>query len=145
MSQENVRIMREMFALVNDRGVKAATDALGDLLDPEFELEEASNVPDRESYTGRDAFIANMAKLDESFEGLRIEPIEFVDLGDQLVAVIRSLGEGASAGLPWKRQSLSFGPCVTAKRSRCGTMRRSRKPSKPPNFRSRRCRRRTSS
>jgi hypothetical protein len=29
MSQENVEIMRAMFALVNERGVQAATDAFG--------------------------------------------------------------------------------------------------------------------
>jgi ketosteroid isomerase-like protein len=80
MAQDNADTLREIFALVNDRGVAAATDAFGDLLDPDFELEEASNVPDHESYSGRDAFIANMAKLEEAFEGLTIEPIEFVDL-----------------------------------------------------------------
>jgi ketosteroid isomerase-like protein len=100
MSEENVEIMREMFALVNDRGVRAATGAFGDLLDPEFELEEASNVPDRESYSGRDAFIANMAKLEESFDELRMEPIEFVDLGDKLVVVLSIAGRGRAGGAP---------------------------------------------
>ena len=100
MSEENVEIMREMFALVNERGVHAATDAFGHLLDPEFELEEASNVPDREGYSGRDAFIANMAKLEESFEGLRLEPIEFVDLGDKLVVVVSIAGRGRAGGAP---------------------------------------------
>jgi ketosteroid isomerase-like protein len=100
MSKENVEIMREMFALVNERGVQAATEAFGDLLDPEFELEEASNVPDRESYSGRDAFIANMAKLEESFEELRMEPIEFVDLGDKLVVVLSIAGRGRAGGAP---------------------------------------------
>jgi ketosteroid isomerase-like protein len=100
MSQENVEIMREMFALVNERGVQAATEAFGDLLDPEFELQEASNVPDRESHSGRDAFIANMAKLEESFEELKLEPIEFVDLGDKLVVVVSIAGRGRAGGAP---------------------------------------------
>ena len=38
MSQENVETIREMFAVVNERGVKAATDALGHLLAPDFGL-----------------------------------------------------------------------------------------------------------
>ena len=100
MSQENVETLREMFAVVNDRGVQAATGAFGHLLDPEFELEEASNVPDRENHSGRDAFIANMAKLEESFEELRIEPIEFVDLGDKLVVVVSISGRGRGGGAP---------------------------------------------
>jgi ketosteroid isomerase-like protein len=98
MSQDNVEIMRELFALVNDRGIAAATDAFGDLLDPDFELEEASNVPDQETYSGRDAFIVNMAKLEDAFEDLTIEPIEFVDLDDQLVAVVLMSGRGRAGG-----------------------------------------------
>lgn len=102
MSQDNVDTMREIFDLVNDRGVAAATDAFADLLDPDFELVEASNVPDHESYSGRDAFIANMAKLEQSFEGLQIEPIEFVDLEDKLVAVVSISGRGRAGGAPVK-------------------------------------------
>ena len=52
MSQENVETMREMFALVNELGVKAATDAFGELLDPDFELEEAANLPIRSGIRG---------------------------------------------------------------------------------------------
>ena len=100
MSQENVETMREMFALVNELGVKAATDAFGELLDPDFELEEAANLPDQERHSGRDAFIANMAKLEESFEDLRIEPIEFVDLGSKLVVVVAIAGRGRAGGTP---------------------------------------------
>jgi ketosteroid isomerase-like protein len=100
MSQKNVEIVREMFALVNDRGVTAATDTFGHLLDPEFELVEASNVPDRETYSGRDAFIANMEKLEESFEELRLDPIEIVDLGDKVVVVLAIAGRGQRGGAP---------------------------------------------
>lgn len=94
MSQENVEIIREMFAIVNERGVKAATDSLGDMLAPEFRLEEAAEVPDPASYTGRDAFIANMAKLEESFEELRLEPVEVVDLGEKIIVVVSMSGRG---------------------------------------------------
>ena len=100
MSQENVTILRAMFALVNEHGVKAATDAFGDLLDPDFELEEAANLPDQERHSGRDAFIANMAKLEESFEDLRFEPIDFVDLGSKLVVVVAIAGRGRAGGVP---------------------------------------------
>jgi len=100
MSEENVEILREVFATVTDQGVRAATDGFRELLDPEFELEEASNVPDQESHSGRDAFIANMAKLEESFEELRIVPIEFVDLGDRLVVVVSIAGRGRAGGVP---------------------------------------------
>jgi ketosteroid isomerase-like protein len=100
MSQENVETIREMFAIVNERGVKAATNVLGHLLAPDFGLEEAAEVPDPASYTGRDAFIANMAKLEESFEELRLEPLEVVDLGEKIVVVVSMSGRGRGSTAP---------------------------------------------
>ena len=41
-----------------------------------------------------------MAKLEESFEDLRIEPIEFVDLGSKLVVVVAIAGRGRAGGTP---------------------------------------------
>jgi len=81
MSRENVEAIRQALALFNERGIETAVDALGHLLDPHFQLEEDSDLPDRETHTGKEAFIANLAKLEESFDELRIEPVEFVDLG----------------------------------------------------------------
>ncbi len=63
MSQENVEIMREIFTLVNDRGVVAATAAFSDLLDPAFELEEASNLPDQERHSGRETTLTQLWTL----------------------------------------------------------------------------------
>jgi ketosteroid isomerase-like protein len=100
MSQENVETIREMFAIVNQRGVGAATDALGHLLAPDFALEEAAEMPDSDSFTGRDAFIANMAKLDESFEELRLEPLEIIDLGERILVVVSMRGRGRGSGVP---------------------------------------------
>ena len=100
MSQENVDTMREMFATVNERGVEAATDALGHLLAPDFGLEEAAEIPDPERFTGRDAFIANMAKLEESFEELRLEPLEIIDLGERIIVVVSMRGQGRGSGAP---------------------------------------------
>jgi ketosteroid isomerase-like protein len=100
MSQENVETIREVFAIVNERGVKAATDALGHLLAPDFGLEEAAEIPDPDSFTGRDAFIANMAKLEESFEELGLEPLEIIDLGERIVVVVSMRGQGRGSGAP---------------------------------------------
>ena len=100
MSQENVETIREMFALLNERGVGAATEVFGDLLAADFELEEAAELPDPEAYTGREAFIDNMAKLEESFEELRIEPLEIVDLGEKVIVVVSMSGRGQGSNVP---------------------------------------------
>jgi ketosteroid isomerase-like protein len=98
MSQENVETIREMFAKVNEGGVRAATDAFRHLLVPDFGLEEGAEVPDPGNYTGRDAFIANMAKLEESFEQLRLEPLEIIDLGERILVVVSMRGQGRGSG-----------------------------------------------
>ena len=89
-----------MFAILNDRGVKTATEAFGDLIAPDFELEEAADLPDPEAYTGREAFIANMAKLEESFEELWMEPSEIVDLGEKVIVVVSMSGRGQGSSVP---------------------------------------------
>jgi ketosteroid isomerase-like protein len=100
MSQQNVETIREMFAIVNERGVRAATEAFGDLLASDFALAEATGLPDPEAYTGKGAFIENMAKLEESFEELRMEPLEIVDLGERVIVVVSMSGRGQGGGVP---------------------------------------------
>jgi len=100
MSQENVEVIHEMFAIFNKRGVRAATDALGHLLSPDFGLEEAAELPDPGTYAGKEAFIANLAKLEESFEELRLEPLEVADLGEKVVVVVSMSGRGRGSSAP---------------------------------------------
>ena len=100
MSQENVETIRAMFAVFNDRGVEAATDSFGHLLAPDFGLEEANELPDPAAYTGKEAFIANLAKLEEAFEELRLEPVEVVDLGEKVLVVVSMSGRGRGSTAP---------------------------------------------
>jgi ketosteroid isomerase-like protein len=100
MSQENVENLRRCFALANDQGIEAAVEAFSHLIDDEFGLEEAAEMIDRDRYAGREGFIANMRKLEESLEEIRIEPLEFVDLGDRLVVVVSMSGRGKGSGAP---------------------------------------------
>src|SRR5215208_3080906 len=89
-----------MLARFNDRGARAATDAFGHLLASDFALEEAAGVPDVESLSGREAFIANLAKLEESFDEIRMEPVEIVDRGEQIVVVVSLRGRGRGSEVP---------------------------------------------
>jgi ketosteroid isomerase-like protein len=98
VTQENVEVMRECFALFNDRGVEAAVEAFAQMLDTDFGIEEATHIPDPESYGGKDAFLANIEKLAAEFDDLRIAPLEFVDLGENLVVVVSMTGRGRISG-----------------------------------------------
>jgi ketosteroid isomerase-like protein len=99
MSQENVETLRKLFALVNDHGIAAAVEEFGDLLDPDFRLEEADVLPDPQTYSGgKETFIANMGKLEEVFEEVRMDPLEFVDLDDKIIVVVSLYGRGRGSG-----------------------------------------------
>jgi ketosteroid isomerase-like protein len=100
VSQENVENLRGCFAVANDQGIEAAVEAFSHLIDDEFGLDEAAEMIDRDRYAGREAFIANMRKLEESLEDIRIEPLEFVDLDDRLVVVVSMSGRGKGSGAP---------------------------------------------
>src|SRR3954469_733143 len=100
MSQQNVETLRKMFALFNEGGANTATEALGHLLAPDFGLAEAEVLPDPEAYTGKEAFVANLAKLEESFDELQLEPLEIVDLGERIVVVVSMRGRGRGSSAP---------------------------------------------
>jgi ketosteroid isomerase-like protein len=100
MSGENVRTIRECFRIFNEQGIQAALDAFGHLLDPDFRLEEAPAVPDRERHAGREGFVANLAKLEESFEELRLEPLELLDLDNKVLVVVALSGRGRGSDVP---------------------------------------------
>ena len=99
VSREDIDSLRQ-FLTVNERGVKAATAEFEHLLHPDFGIDEAADVPDAENYTGREAFIENLEKLEDAFDELRIDPVEFVDLGDHLVVVVVMSGRGRGSGAP---------------------------------------------
>ena len=100
MSEENIEAIRDAFRIFNESGVAAATDTFEDLLDPDFRLGEASEVPDRETHSGKGAFIANLAKFEESFDALRLEPIEIEDLEDRIVVVVSMTARGRGSDVP---------------------------------------------
>ena len=65
MSQELIESLRKALSVANDDGMEAATAEFGHLLHPDFGIEEAAGVPDPGTFTGREAFVANLRKLEE--------------------------------------------------------------------------------
>jgi ketosteroid isomerase-like protein len=100
MSWDNVEVLRAAFAAFNDRGIESAIDSFEHLLSDDFELEEATEVPDRERHGGRSGFLANLRKFEEEFEDLRVEPVSVVDLGDRLIVDVAISGRGRVSGAP---------------------------------------------
>src|SRR5712691_6279012 len=84
MSQQNVELAR--------RGYEAfATGDLAPLsnfFDPEIEVHDFPDVPDRAVYHGPEGFLALVANVVAEFDDFRIEPEKFIAIGDEHVLVL---------------------------------------------------------
>jgi uncharacterized protein len=94
MSQDNVEIVRNAY----DGFRGGDLDAVLDLLDSEVELRDDPRLGD-ESYHGHQGFVSFLGEWLESWESFRIEPQDYVDAGNQVVAVVRQFGRGKGSGL----------------------------------------------
>ena len=93
MSQENVDKARDFIAAYNRRDFDAAVESF----DPEIEWV----LPERQSSDscrGPDEVKRFWRGLDETFEELRLEPLEFVDAGDRVATRLRFYGQGRASG-----------------------------------------------
>jgi ketosteroid isomerase-like protein len=102
MSEENVEVVRSMLA--------AATAGLRpeqalEFFDPEIVIDATRNVINPGTYTGIDGLERWQADIDEVWEEIRLEPIEFIDAGDRIVTVSRLVGTGKGSGIEVTRTS----------------------------------------
>jgi ketosteroid isomerase-like protein len=85
MSQENVEIVRTAFEAL-ERG--RIDEALA-YVDREVEFEPPDEALERpSSFKGHDALRERWMTLMEPFEGLRLEPVEFIDVDDETVITV---------------------------------------------------------
>jgi ketosteroid isomerase-like protein len=102
MSQENVELVRRMFAFFKAFEGRIETDevtgrlpdaALGDFFDPKLEwFPIPEGVLGDSTYRGFDGFRHWVADFPAVWDEFHMEPQEFLDRGDQVVAVVRARG-----------------------------------------------------
>ena len=95
MSQENVEVVREVFAAIN-RGDRET--AFG-FADPEIVVDATRRVFNPTTYVGTHGIRAWAADMDEVWDDFRAEVIEFIDAGDSVVVVLRLHGKGTGSGV----------------------------------------------
>ena len=95
MSQETVETLRAGYEAFN----RGEWDTVFDAADPQFELETADRVTNPGTYRGREAARRFFEDLFKPFEEVVVEPEEFLQSGDQIVAlvVVRSRPSGSTA------------------------------------------------
>jgi ketosteroid isomerase-like protein len=97
MSQENVDLVRSIYAAL-DRGDAEAVEALLEgRVAPDYELHPLYF--DR-VYKGADAIQQLLADISETWEDYRQEVEEIVDLGEHLLVLARMTARGAGGGVP---------------------------------------------
>ena len=83
MSQENVELVRQVYAAVARNDLESASDCLH----PEIEFHTYANAPAAGVYRGRDAVRSYNEDLFAQFESVRLEVDEVVDAGQQVVVM----------------------------------------------------------
>ncbi len=89
MSQENVEVVRRLYALWPDR-----VSAVEQVLDPDVAIEVVTkNVLTPALYHGSDGFRHFLERVEEIWENLEVEPEELIDAGEHVVAAVRMSGK----------------------------------------------------
>ncbi|HVS28333.1 MAG TPA: nuclear transport factor 2 family protein [Solirubrobacteraceae bacterium] len=95
MSQENVEVVRRSF----ETWVRGGTDALVEVLDPGIEWTLRPDFPDAGVFRGQDEVRGLFRRFEETFDDLGMEPLEFIEAGDQVVVPLNWWGRGKESGV----------------------------------------------
>ena len=98
MSEENVEVVRHIYEAMARDDVPAVLD----VLDPDIEIQD-HDLPDATEYQGLEGVLAWQADWDSSWENWRWEAEEFIDLGDRVIAVLRTHAKGRGSGVELER------------------------------------------
>jgi len=101
VSQENVEVVQEAWALYEERGVDGGIDAFAEHYADDAVIADFPELPDRRTYVGPAGVRERYWHFVETWGDFTIEPVEFIDLGDESVAVVTTMaGRGPGSGLP---------------------------------------------
>jgi uncharacterized protein len=96
VSGEDVERLRGAYQAFNEGGVEALLERLA----PNVQVRDRESSPDRETRYGEEGIRQLFASYMEAFDALRLEPEEFIDVGDQVVVSlyqqVRGKGSGAT-------------------------------------------------
>ena len=97
MSQENVEIVRRMWKDYDERGI----DGVLDYFVEDCVCEDFTDMPDRATYEGKQGIRERDKHFAEIWGDLTIEPVEFIDAGEDVVVTLISIrGRGRGSGAP---------------------------------------------
>src|SRR5437763_11685479 len=95
MAQENVEIVRDMYEAFNRGDVETAWD----LMHPDAELHQPPEVPDSDSYYGREEWARGFYRWFSEFDEPRFEPQEATGAGEHVIMRVCVSGKGKTSGI----------------------------------------------
>jgi ketosteroid isomerase-like protein len=105
MSEENVEIVRRALEAYDREGL----DGYLRYLDPEIEWTTTDAWIERATYRGHAGVRRYLGTIEEEFENVRVEPVEVIDAGEQVVSSVRISGRGKGSGAPVELTLISVG------------------------------------
>ena len=95
MTRENVEILRDAYEALNHREIESALD----VLEPDAEWCEHSDLPEADFYRGREAIRAFLLGYLDSWEEFHQETEELIDGGDQVAVLLHLVAKGHGSGI----------------------------------------------
>jgi ketosteroid isomerase-like protein/rhodanese-related sulfurtransferase len=105
MSEENVEVVRRAIEAYGREGL----DGVLRYYDPEIEWTSTGGYIERATYRGHDGLRRYLGTMEEEFNDLRIEPVELIDAGEQVISSVRFTGQGKASGAPVEMTLISVG------------------------------------
>jgi ketosteroid isomerase-like protein len=114
MSQENVELVRRLYAEGGPFALPMSADEERALLDRQFgefydervEIRMPADYPEGEQVLwGREGMVGVVALLRETWTEFRFEPERFIDAGDRVVVFIRVVAEGGVSGVAIEQET----------------------------------------
>jgi ketosteroid isomerase-like protein len=96
MSAADLEVVREMLEAFNRGDYESSTDTF----DEEIEMYQAAEIPDSDTYRGKDQVVRGVTRWLSGFErGFQYVPEELVDAGDCVYARVMLRGVGRGSGI----------------------------------------------
>jgi ketosteroid isomerase-like protein len=105
MSQENVEVVRRALEAYGREGLDGSLR----YYHPEVELTSTAGYIEPATYCGHEGLRRYLGSMEEEFEDLRIEPVELIDAGEQVISSVRISGRGKASGAPVALTLISVG------------------------------------
>jgi ketosteroid isomerase-like protein len=142
MSEENVEVVRRAFEAALRQPPDFGT--VNELFDPDHVIATRIAAVEGRSLHGAAGFREWLNDMGEAMESWEVKLTSLRDLGDGRVLASGTLHATSKAGVPIEVENWFISTSATARSFAARSTSRTRRPSKLPGCRSRRCRRRTS-